>query len=132
MSQNFVCIASYNTAPEAHLMRGLLESAGIPAFLRNEHLVSINSFYCTAVGGVEVVVPEEYVEDALRFLHGEVGMDARPQQVKQDTPVCPHCGGTLEEQRRIWPAIVSMLLCFGSPAQVTPVRRCSSCGKKQC
>lgn len=130
MSENFVCIASYSTAPEAHLTRGLLESAGIPVFLRNEYLVGIHSFYSTAVGGVEVVVPEEYAEDAVRFLHGEVCTPALPQQEKQDTYVCPHCGGAVVEHRRIWPAILSVLLLWGSPPQVSPVRHCSSCGKK--
>lgn len=76
MAQNFVCIASFGMAHEAHLVRGLLESAGVPAILRNEHLVGINSFYSTAVGGVEVMVPAECVDDALHFLQGEVSAES--------------------------------------------------------
>lgn len=149
MPTNFVCIATFDTAHEAHLTRGLLESAGIPAFLRNEHLVSVNSFYSFAVGGVEVMVPEECAADALRFLQGEVAppptqnsnkrgkaplnappeVDAADGDMEEAPPVCPHCGGRIERRRKLWPALAFLLFC-GVPPGESPVWRCTSCGKK--
>lgn len=139
MSSNFVCIAAFESVPQAHLMRSQLESAGIPVFLRNEHLVSTNSIYGLAAGGVEVMVPKQCAEDALRFLQGEPltpplasaarTEDAPSQTDGEDARVCPQCGAPLVRRRSLWPALLALLFCAAWPGESFHWR-CPACGKK--
>jgi hypothetical protein len=63
---------------EAHLLRGLLESEGIPAFVADGNIVQNNQFLTIAVGFVRVLVPESRFEEALallkRFRAGEFAL----------------------------------------------------------
>lgn len=141
MSSHFVSIAACDTVHEAYLIRSQLESAGIPVVLRNEHLVSSNSIYGLAAGGVEVMVPQACAPDALRFLQAQAPASATADNgdasaasqeantSSEDVPLCPHCGGRLERRRRLWPSLLSLLLCAASPGQ-SSFWRCTSCGKK--
>lgn len=63
-----VTLATFDSAPEAHIVKGLLESAGIPSFIHNEYLVGVQWLYSTAVGGVQVQVLEKDLETALYLL----------------------------------------------------------------
>jgi hypothetical protein len=51
-----VVIASHLRPEEAGMLRGLLESAGLPAVLRDDVLSSVNPFLQPAIGGVKLVV----------------------------------------------------------------------------
>ena len=56
-------IARFQVPEEAHLFRSYLESYEIPAFVFDEHLVQMAWHYSNAIGGVRVVVPDDYSED---------------------------------------------------------------------
>lgn len=53
---DFITVAAFDAAPEAYIAKGLLEQAGIPAFIRNEHLVGVQWLYSNAVGDRKSVV----------------------------------------------------------------------------
>ena len=58
---------------EADLARALLESAGIPAFLRNENVNRINPFvYAMSEGGWRLYVPAAAEQDARDLLNSRV------------------------------------------------------------
>ena len=63
---------------EAYLLRGLLESEGIPGFVADGHLVQANQFLTAAVGFVRVLVPESRLDEARllleRFRAGEFSL----------------------------------------------------------
>jgi len=71
LASPLVIIATFGDVHSAYMAKSLIESAGIPVFLRDEHLVSIQPFYSLAVGGVKLTVPESQAETALEFLQNE-------------------------------------------------------------
>jgi len=53
---SLVVIASYLRPEEAGMLRGILESAGILAVVRDEVLSGVNPFLQSAIGGVKLAV----------------------------------------------------------------------------
>ncbi|MGP0565663.1 MULTISPECIES: putative signal transducing protein [unclassified Nitrospina] len=88
-----VTIARYSMPYEAHLAKARLEAEGIPVFIADEHLLSINWLYTPAVGGIKVQVPEDWVDAAKDILT----TDHQDEIAEIDTEpplTCPRCGGT--------------------------------------
>lgn len=134
MSKEFVTVASCLGVPEAHILLGRLRNEGIPAFLRNENLVSVQWLYSTAVGGVEVVVPLHYAQEAASILSTE---SSAPQveftevAAPEIAPACPHCGTTCTPFRyKGFFAALSLYLGIPLPGARTHWR-CPACGKRQ-
>jgi putative signal transducing protein len=67
-----VVVRSFTGTGEAAIARGMLEAEGIPAVLRNEHLVAIAWPLSQATGGVSLAVPARDAERARRLLDSEV------------------------------------------------------------
>jgi hypothetical protein len=55
----------------AHVVRGKLETAGIPVLLKYEAIGQIIGLTVDGLGSVEVQVPEEYASDAQDLLREE-------------------------------------------------------------
>ena len=138
-----VTVASYLNPALAQLARIRLESADIPAFLANEHLIGVQWVYGTAVGGVELRVTEDDAERALAVLTEEepeapramvmAAEEELPPEATLDwsrpEPVCPQCGGT-DIQPGIWHCLsLAATFLFMLP---TPLFRnrleCGQCG----
>jgi len=72
-------IARYLIPIDAALMRGCLEAAGIPAVLADAHLVQADQLLAPALGGVRILVPAEYLQQAHEvmeaFERGEFELD---------------------------------------------------------
>ncbi len=95
--ENIVVFDSYYEPLAAHLARTKLEAAGIPCFLTNENLVSLNRMYSPAAGGVRLHI---YARDAARtaevlrepaIMQAVRGGQAEPT-VTPDALTCPRCG----------------------------------------
>ncbi len=54
--------------PEAHIVKGLLEASDIPVRLEYEAIGQIYGLTVDGLGQVKVLVPEEYLEEALAIL----------------------------------------------------------------
>src|SRR3954463_8923696 len=67
-----VGVRSFTGTGEAAIARGMLEAEGIPAVLRNEHLVAIAWPLSQATGGVSLAVAARNAERARRLLDAEV------------------------------------------------------------
>lgn len=65
---DFVCVATCDTPTEAHLLKGVLQSAGLSAHVADAHIVQANSWMTQAVGGVRVLVPASHAEDARKTI----------------------------------------------------------------
>ncbi len=63
-----VTIKSFLTSIEAHLMKGQLQSEGIPCFLKNEGVVNTHAVFSDNAGQIELQVNEEQAEQALRII----------------------------------------------------------------
>jgi hypothetical protein len=93
-----VTVGRFRDPIQAQLRKALLEGAGIPAFVADEHLISTQWLYSTAVGGARLQVPSEY-EEAARELLAEDGTSSLEAVSESDLPLgdgdaCPSCGST--------------------------------------
>jgi hypothetical protein len=75
-------VARYLVPMEARMAQGCLEASGIPAVLADDQLVQANMLWAPALGGVRILVPQEFVQqaeavlDALRRGEFALGDDA--------------------------------------------------------
>jgi Putative prokaryotic signal transducing protein len=65
VSDDLVPIARFFTAMEAHMLQSRLEADGVPAIVADANIVQANALLTMAVGGVRVLVPEAYLNQAL-------------------------------------------------------------------
>ena len=63
---------------EAELIKGMLESEGIPALLKYESLGQVYGLTVDGLGQVEVQVPTKYVQDAENLINSMPENDRDP------------------------------------------------------
>lgn len=75
-----VVVAQRFTPTEAHILRGCLEAAGIPATVSDANLVQADNWLTTAIGGVRVNVPQAFLAQARTVIDaleaGQLDLDA--------------------------------------------------------
>jgi len=128
-----VTIAQYRDMPEAVVARSVLESAGIPCFLRDENFVRMDWLLSNMIGGMRLQVDAED-EIVARQLLSEPAPVSIPVAGEPDyqQPVCPQCGSLdvsqSDSDRKVLAA--SMLIGFPLPFR-KPSRdewKCHHCG----
>lgn len=65
---DFVTIKSFDTIPEAHLVKHLLDNEQIACTLQDENLSAMNQFYSFASGGIKLKVKKEDAHRAIQIL----------------------------------------------------------------
>jgi hypothetical protein len=78
--RDLVPIRTFWNLLEAQLAKGLLESAGIEAFLFDDNMVRLDWFNANALGGVKLRVDADKVEEATRVLEENISADAPPEE----------------------------------------------------
>jgi tetratricopeptide (TPR) repeat protein len=68
-----VAVASWPAA--AHILKGRLETEGIPAVLVDEEMVAVNWLMGTAIGWIKVKVAAEFSEEAMAILGTELATE---------------------------------------------------------
>lgn len=88
MNQKFYTLAAFDYPADVQILKGKLESEGIPVFLRDEYTLNSDPLISNAIGGVKVQV---YSEDRERAL--EIYDEIRAYAVDDDglPVVCPNC-----------------------------------------
>jgi len=56
---------------EAQIIKGLLESYGVPCFLKSQAAPSVHTFTVNGMGEVKVMVRESMAEKARRLIRGK-------------------------------------------------------------
>jgi predicted RNA-binding Zn-ribbon protein involved in translation (DUF1610 family) len=132
--RDLVTIQSYRDLPAADLARGLLESAGIPAWIQDDNLVRVDWFWSNAVGGIRLQVDRTNAEAAREILAQP--MPATIELGNGDEfaqPRCPQCGSIeigVETGPREGVKLVA-LATFALPIPAgAPVWRCEACGAR--
>lgn len=64
----WVVAETYSFPYEAQIAKTQLEAAEIPARIENEHTINMDWLYSNALGGVRLLVPESYAEEAKALL----------------------------------------------------------------
>jgi predicted RNA-binding Zn-ribbon protein involved in translation (DUF1610 family) len=91
--RRLVTVRRYRDLAEAYVGRSLLESAGIPAWIADEHLVRMDWFYSNLIGGMRLQV-DECDEAAAREIleQGVPGTITYGPEEAYVQPTCPKCG----------------------------------------
>jgi hypothetical protein len=63
-TRDWVRVATCETPTEAHLLRGVLQAAGLTPYVADANIVQANSWMTQAVGGVRVLVPSSQLQAA--------------------------------------------------------------------
>ena len=99
--ENIIVLDSFYEPLAAHLARTKLEAAGIPCFLTNENLVSLNRMYSPVAGGVRLHIYQRDAAQAAEVLRESAVMEASPGGLADagaapatDGSPCPRCGST--------------------------------------
>jgi hypothetical protein len=91
----FITIRRYRDLSEAIVARSLLESAGIPAYLRDENLVRLEWQISNFIGGIRLQVDRADETAAIELLNQPIP-DSVPFEGQDEfaQPLCPRCGST--------------------------------------
>jgi hypothetical protein len=65
---------------EAQIIKGLLDSYGIPSLLQSHAASSVHSFAIDGLGEVKIMVPESLAEKARALIHSENKSDSQSEQ----------------------------------------------------
>ena len=71
MDEKLVDVFSASGEMEAHVIKGLLESNGVPCILKSDAATSVHAFTVDGMGEVKVAVWESRVDEAKRIIGGE-------------------------------------------------------------
>ena len=72
---DLVMVARIYDPLEAEMLRGRLESEGVPAMVADTLTAQTNPFYKLAIGGVRVMVPEAYLARAREIVRADARGD---------------------------------------------------------
>lgn len=59
-------------SPEAHIIKGKLESENIPVQLKEETVARLYAIAVDGIGNSKILVPEEYEEEARRIIEEDL------------------------------------------------------------
>ena len=109
-------VGSYSQPYEAHIAQKRLRDSGIPAFLKNEHTISIDWLLSQALGGVKVMVPADRAAEARRVLETDAADHLDP--TLEDPITCPICSSpdtepaTVRKFHSAWPFALSAVVFY--------------------
>jgi hypothetical protein len=117
-SDKIVVYQTFTDPNEAHIVIGLLESYEIECFLSDENIVSLNTLYSNAVGGVKLNVFEKDVDRIKSILISEnIPYGSNVSNDKELGEItCPKChsnnvsyGGSIKRKFGIFEVFVAFL-----------------------
>ena len=135
--ENLVVAATFSHPETARLYSAKLESEGIDSFVGNEHIVTTNWLYSTAVGGVKLFVRESDLVAAKKLIVTNENNDGHPVSSPE---TCPSCKSTdvyyerfaLRPMYVIW--LITSLLMGGENGTMVPIFkrkwRCKNCNNQ--
>lgn len=64
LAPDLLTVATYLVPLDAHIIQGCLKAAGVPAVLADANLGQTGEFLTSVLGGVRILVPAQYMEQA--------------------------------------------------------------------
>ncbi len=87
-----VVIRSFLNPSDAHFAKLIIEDTGIPVFLYDENTSGSTVSYTYALGGIKIVVPEQYVSEAIEILDKDFEQASLQNIEEIEDFTCPECG----------------------------------------
>lgn len=88
MDTKFYQLASFEYVADVQIVKGKLESEGIPVFLRDENTLNSDPLISNAIGGVKLQV---YYKDKNRAIEIYDEIRSYAVDAKGNLRVCPNC-----------------------------------------
>ncbi len=85
---SLVNIAAFNNSAEAYLLKSKLESEGIPAFIFDEQMITLNPLLSNGLHGIKLKVDEKNKDKALAVIHQ---INNTPISRNGEILHCPRC-----------------------------------------
>ena len=130
--RRLVTVRRYRDLTEAFVARSLLESAGIPAWIADEHLVRMIWFYSNMAGGMRLQVDERDEAAAREILEeGVPGTITYSTEEAYVQPTCPSCGSaeiTLGNGTECGRSLVALYLMAIPVPPRKAAWHCEACG----
>ena len=130
---SLVLLKTFDNAIDTHILKARLEGEGIPCYIFDEHIVTMNPLYNLSVGGIKLKIDEAYLEQAQAIL---LDIEQTPFTTEEDEAItCPNChSDKLISGHRsfrgvggVFSAIFSILLSI-FPLYYRKVYKCKDCG----
>ncbi len=129
---SLINIATFNNATEAYLLKAKLESEGIPAFIFDEQMISLNPLLSNSLHGIKLKVDEKYKDKALTIMHQ---INNAPISHNGEILHCPKCQSVNIENdfkatrslKELFSLLVSLLFTT-HPLTKHSYYRCKDCG----
>ena len=145
----FVTVRHLYSHPQAYLAKATLEAEEIPAYLADEHIVSVNWLWARAVGGIRLMVAAESVARASEILGRDDSNTLEGIPEWEEPPsrydCCPSCGSTAVLAARwsrnaralsVWPGwsafVLPVFVLVALLAVAVARYRCGECGHDWC
>lgn len=121
MDNKYHIVGSFDLVADAQMLKIKLESEGIPVYLKDANILQAEPFIATAIGGVKVVVPLEYGDQA-QAIYDQVRAYALDREGRP--VVCPNCKEARSERHYPRHSIWYRLFPFLAPVAY----KCLACG----
>ncbi|HFE9766708.1 DUF2007 domain-containing protein [Acinetobacter baumannii] len=125
----WIVVKTFSFPYEAQIAKTQLEAFGILAYIENEHTINMDWFYSNALGGVRLLVPENYVDEAKLFLEKDFS-DELEQKFGENKEYCPECGSLdIEVNTKGKKSAFLVFMFFGLPLfSFKNGSKCKRCG----
>jgi hypothetical protein len=94
MAERFFLLATFEYVADVQIVKGKLESEGIPVFLRDENTLNSDPLISNAIGGVKLMV---YAKDRERALEIYDEIRAYALDGNGNPVICPNCKAARSE-----------------------------------
>ncbi len=121
MSDTFYTLAAFEYAADVQIVKGKLESEGIPVFLRDENTLNTDPLISNAIGGVKLQVYHKDKDRALA-IYNEIrayAVDKNDMSI-----ICPNCKAQKSEPYYSGKGIIFRLFPFFEKRKY----KCLNCG----
>lgn len=136
MDDKIIVYRTFYNPIEANIIKAKLEDFGIPCFLTDENVATIQPLFNQAIGGVKLNVFEKNVAEIDALLVDDLSMvvPEMEQEKNEVTVPCEKCRSTnvsygmaTKNKHSWWVAVLSILLMV-YPFKVNKCYHCYKCG----
>jgi hypothetical protein len=135
MEDKIIVYSTYYNPIEASIVRARLEDSGIPCFLTDENMATIQPLYNQAIGGVKLNVFEKDVEQInLLLAEDQPNLPEMEEEPNALQMVCESCGSTnvgrgqATKKRFSWWVMLLSILFIVYPFKANTCYHCYNCG----